>query len=173
MIMAKSMRAYMNKRTASTFKVQITSMVDMFVIILVFLLKSYSTSPVEVAPSKDMMLPMSASYDDPVDVIKMAVTKKGIFVENKKVADLDEKGNLAKGDLDTSDPQFIGALFKELDAQAQKTKNIAKVNDTVEFDGRVLLQADKDLPYALLQKVMYTSMLAGYAELKLAVNSRD
>ena len=169
--MAKGMRAYMNKRVPGTFKIQITSMVDMFVIILVFLLKSYTTSPVDITPTADMQLPASASYDDPVDVLKMAITKKGIFVENKLIASFDEKGDLAKAEIDTKDPQFIASLFKELDEQAQKTKDIAKQNETVAFDGRLLVQADKDLPYPLLQKIMYTSMLAGYAELKLAVAS--
>lgn len=167
------MRSYTgNRRVASTFKIQITSMVDMFVIILVFLLKSYSTSPVDISPSDDLHLPTSASYEDPVDVVKMAVTKKGIFVENKRIVEIDEKGNLLAGDIDSKDPQFIMALFKELDEQAQKTKDIAKVNETVEFDGRILMQADKELPYALLQKVMYTSMLAGYADMKFAVASK-
>ena len=53
--------------------------------------------------------------------------------------------------------------------QAKKTRDIASLNDTVEFDGKILMQADRDLPYAILQKVMYTSMLAGYADMKLAV----
>ena len=42
------MKKYMEKRLTSAFKIQITSMVDMFVIILVFLLKSYTTSPVNI-----------------------------------------------------------------------------------------------------------------------------
>jgi biopolymer transport protein ExbD len=170
--MAKGMRSYMNKRTASTFKVQITSMVDMFVIILVFLLKSYSTSPVEITQNEDIRLPASSSYEDPVDVVKMAVTKKGIFVEDQKIVDL-ENGDVLAEARDPKDPQFIMALFKALDEQAQKTKDIAKQNETVEFDGKILMQADRDLPYSLLQKVMYTSMLAGYADMKLAVASKD
>jgi biopolymer transport protein ExbD len=171
--MAKSMRAYMDKRVAATFKVQITSMVDMFVIILVFLLKSYTTSPVDIPPTADLRLPTSSSYDDPVDVVKMAVTKKGIFVDDKVVVEFGPDGRMPASVMDAKDPQFIQPLFKALDDQAQKTKDIAKKNETVEFDGRILVQADKDVQYALLQKVMYTSMLAGYADLKLAVASRD
>lgn len=167
---SSGMRQYMDRRVPSTFKIQITSMVDMFVIILVFLLKSYSTSPVNVVMNEELRLPASTSYTDPEDIVKLVVSKKGIFVEEKKVVDL-ENGQLTAADIDKVDPQFIRALFQELDETAKKTKDIAEKNDTVEFDGRVLMQADRDLPYALLQKVMYTSMLAGYAEMKLAVAS--
>lgn len=166
------MRSFMERRLPSSFKIQITSMVDMFVIILVFLIKSYSTSPINVAPTKDMTLPISTVESDPVDVVKLMVSKSGIFLEQKKVMDL-ENGTPMKQDLDSNDPLFLSALFKELDGKAKLAKDISKVNDTLEFDGKILMQADKDLPYSLLQKVMYTSMLAGYSDVKLAVVAKD
>lgn len=162
---------YMGKQP-STFKIQITSMVDMFVILLVFLLKSYSTSPVIITPGDDVRLPASTSTKDPTDSLKMIVSKAGIFVEDKKVIDFKE-GQLDAKDVDASDTQFIRALYTELDIQAQKSKAIAEVNETLEFDGRVIVQADRSLPYELLRKVMYTSMMAGYADVKIAVLAKD
>lgn len=156
----------------STFKIQITSMVDMFVILLVFLLKSYSTSPVNITPGDDVILPTSTSTKDPSDSLKMIVSKAGIFVEDKKIVDFKE-GQLEAKDVDASDTQFIRSLYTELDTQAQKSKAIAKVNETLEFDGRVIVQADRSLPYELLRKVMYTSMMAGYADVKIAVLTKD
>lgn len=161
------LRKYMDTR-GSAFKIQITSMVDMFVILLVFLLKSYSTSPVQISPSKSLSLPESSVQTDPVDVIKLVVSKNGIYVEDKRIVPL-TAGELGEDDKDKTDAQFIKRLFDELDSQAKKTRGIASINDTVEFDGKILMQADRDLPYAILQKVMYTSMLAGYADMKLAV----
>jgi biopolymer transport protein ExbD len=170
--MARGMKKYIDRRLPSTFKIQITSMVDMFVILLVFLLKSYSTSPVNITPSKNLTLPKSAATVDPQDVLKLVVSKEGVFVDDKSVL-MFEGGTLAKKDLDPNDASFITALFKELDEKAKNVKEITKLNELVEFDGRVLIQADKDMPYSLLQKVMYTSMLAGYANVKLAVASKD
>lgn len=166
----RGLRRYMDLR-GQAFKIQITSMVDMFVILLVFLLKSYSTSPVQITPNADLTLPESTATADPIDVIKLVVSKNGIFVEDRKILDLDG-GKLGTDDTDKTDGQFIRKLFEELDLQAKKTRSIANVNETVEFDGKILMQADRDLPYALLQKVMYTSMLAGYADMKLAVIGR-
>jgi biopolymer transport protein ExbD len=163
---------YMDKRSPSTFKIQITSMVDMFVILLVFLLKSYSTSPVNITPSDKLQLPISTSLKDPVDVLKLVVSKAGIFVDDKKVVDLKD-GQLAVQDVDAADTQFIRSLYTALDEQAKKSRQIASVNDEMEFDGKVIMQADRSLPYDILRKVMYTSMMAGYSDVKIAVVTKD
>ncbi|NJM09398.1 MAG: hypothetical protein HC883_00410 [Bdellovibrionaceae bacterium] len=143
-------------------------MVDMFVILLVFLLKTYSTSPVNITPKEGLKIPESNATVDPVDVVKLIVAQDGVFVEDKKVMDLD-KGRVPANLSDRNDPSFLRALFEALDERAKLAQSISKVNDSFEFDGKVLMQADRDLPYELLQKIMYTSMMAGYADVKLAV----
>ena len=162
------MSAYMERRSSGAFKIQITSMVDMFVILLVFLLKSYSTSPVNITPKAGMQIPASSALQDPVDVVKLIVSQNAVFVEDKKVMDLD-KGHVPTAGLDKNDPAFLKSLFDALDERAKLAKSISKVNDAFEFDGKVLLQADRELSYEVLQKIMYTSMMAGYADVKLAV----
>lgn len=162
------MARYMDRRTPSSFKIQITSMVDMFVILLVFLLKTYSTSPVNITPKDGLRIPESSATVDPVDVVKLVVSQDAVFVEEKKVMDL-EKGRVPASLADANDPSFLRGLFEALDERAKLAQTISKVNDSFEFDGKVLMQADRDLPYELLQKVMYTSMMAGYADVKLAV----
>jgi biopolymer transport protein ExbD len=160
--------AYMDRRSTGHFKIQITSMVDMFVILLVFLLKTYSTSPVNITPKQGMTLPGSSSLTEPIDVVKLIVSEDGVFVEDKKVMDL-EKGRMPASFVDSNDPEFMRPLYEALDAHAKHAKEISKVNDSFEFDGKVLMQADRGLNYEILQKVMYTSMMAGYADVKLAV----
>jgi len=75
--------------------------------------------------------------------------------------------------LDGSDANYIPELFKHLDAAARKTQDIAKVNSTITFEGKILVQADKDLAYDMLRKVMHTSAVAGYSDVKFAVLSND
>ena len=164
----RALAKYMDRRSPSTFKIQITSMVDMFVILLVFLLKTYSTSPVIITPKEGMSLPESSSLVDPVDVVKLMVSEDGVFVEDKKILDL-QKGRVPAGVADANDPSFLRPLFEALDERAKHAQEIAKSNDSFEFDGKVLLQADRNLSYDVLQNIMYTSMMAGYANVKLAV----
>lgn len=164
----RGMAKHMDRRSSAAFKIQITSMVDMFVILLVFLLKSYSTSPVNITPKEGMRIPVSSATTDPVDVVKLIVSQDAVFVEDKKIMDLN-KGHFMEGAIDKNDPAFVKSLFEALDERAKLAKSISKMNDSFEFDGKVLMQADRDLPYEILQKVMYTSMMAGYADVKLAV----
>ena len=168
----RGMKKYIDRRGSSSFKIQVTSMVDMFIILLVFLLKSFSTSPVNITPSDNLQLPQSTVSTDPVDVLKLVVSKAALFVEDEKVADLNNS-EFAPGQIDASDKEFIRPLYEALDKKAQQSKDLAKVNDTVEFDGKVFMQVDRDLPYSVLKKVMYTSMLAGYYDVKFAVISKD
>ena len=160
------------KKLPVNFKIQVTSMVDMFVILLVFLIKSYSTSPVQIAPNADIRLPSSVAEANPVDVLKLMVSKTGVFVEGQKVVDIVD-GQIDKKFLDSSDTNYIPGLFKHLDAEAKKTQDIGKVNSTITFEGKILVQADKDLAYDLLRKVMHTSAVAGYSDVKFAVIAND
>ncbi len=160
------------KKLPGSFKIQITSMVDMFVILLVFLIKSYSTDPVQITPSNDIRLPASVSNTSPVEILKVMVSQSGIFVEDVKVLDLVE-GKFNPQDIDKSDKNYIPLLFKHLDEQAKKTHDIAQINETVQFEGKVLVQADKHLEYEMLKKVMHTSAVAGYSDIKFAVIGPD
>ena len=53
------------RRGTVTDELNITSMMDMFTIILVFLLKSYSTEDSSVASSGDLELPISTTMVKP------------------------------------------------------------------------------------------------------------
>ncbi len=165
------MKKHLDRRSSSSFKIQITSLVDVFVIMLVFLLKSYSTNPVAISVSKDLTLPESSSIVDPKEIINLVVARAGIFVDSEKVLDLVD-GVINPKDVDPKDSSNIPGLFKVLDEHASKLRKIANVNETVEFDGNLLLQADRTVSYELLQKVMYTSTMAGYANVKIAVYSK-
>lgn len=171
--MGRIAKRYIDKRSPATFKLNITSMVDMFVMLLVFLLKSFDTSPVQITPSDGLRLPASTSTKEPVEALKVVVSKTGIFVDDRKVVEFTGESIVGEKDLDKADPNFIRTLYTELDKEAQKSKDIAKVNETVEFDGKVIMQADRTIPYSLLKKVMYTSMMAGYADLKMAVLTQE
>ncbi len=167
----RGMRRYSERRSPSAFKIQITSMVDMFVILLVFLLKSYSTSPVNITPKEGLSIPESTSTTDPIEVLNLVVSRDAVFVDDEKIVDLKD-GKLDAGDLDANDNQFVRKLYQALDQHAEKAKSISELNEEFVFDGKILLQADRDIGYDVLKRVMYTSMMAGYADVKLAVASK-
>lgn len=153
-------RRYEPRKSNSTFALNITSMTDMFTIMLVFLLQTYSTSDVEVIPETGIRLPSSNSTSNPVKGVKIAVTPNAIKIGDMAVAEMQNQEVAAK-DIDPKDPNFIPSLFNELNKLAQNT-------DKEELkEGRIMLQADANLPYQTLRKLMYTASMAGFPQLKL------
>ena len=170
--MGRMVNAMKKNNKKSTFVLQLTAMVDMFTIIIVFLLKSFSTSAVNITPQKGLTLPNSTSYTNPVEGVKLVVSKEGIYIEDNQVV-IFENGKLLASSTESQDPDFIKDLFTALDEQAEKSKEIAQQNEEHKFEGRLIMQADKGLAYGVLKKVMYTASMAGYADLKMATVSLE
>jgi biopolymer transport protein ExbD len=145
----------------TSFGLNITSMTDMFTIMLVFLLQTYSTSPVEIKPEKNLRLPSSTAEINPTQALQLSINTEGIIQNGKTLVKI-EKGVFAKETLDPNDSSFILPLFNELN----KISKEAKSDDVKE--GRILLQADRDLPYETIRKVLYTASMAGFPKVKLA-----
>lgn len=164
--MVRQARKWRNRDTQYTL--QLTAMVDMFTILLVFLLKSYTTSSVQMATVDNIHVPLSQSAVEPQEALRVHVSLKGVYVDDEKVLALQE-GKLPAGEVDAKDQKFVKRLFEELEKHAAKSKEIASANQTHEFRGDLILQADQNLDYGLLKKLMYTSMLAGYANIKLGL----
>jgi len=156
-----------NAKKAPSTALQLTAMVDMFTILIVFLLKSYDTSTLEVKNVDNLVLPASISAEAPEEALLMLVSQKGIFVGDKKVANIVD-GKVDKAFISKNDEDYIKPLFEELNIEAKKIEAIAKRNPAVKFEGQIFMQADKKLSYAILKKVLYTATMAGYGDLRLA-----
>ncbi|RYZ85834.1 MAG: biopolymer transporter ExbD [Proteobacteria bacterium] len=156
-------RRYTLPKKHGSFALNITSMTDMFTILLVFLLQSYSTSEVQLVPEADIRLPSSSTSTNAVNSIKLTLSKNRLRMEENKIADVKDLSFESK-DIDPNDANFILPLFAEL----EKISKDEKLKDTPSVkEGRILLQADSALPYSVLRKVMYTASMAGYPQLKL------
>ena len=139
-------------------------MVDMFTILLVFLLKSFASSPSHITPMKGLSLPTSNNTKSADQALKLIVSEAGIFIENQQVITFQNR-KLASEDLRKDDSDFITPLFKELEKRGKILDKIAKDEAVAR---KVLMQADASLSYGILKKVMYTTSLAGFPNLKLA-----
>ncbi len=146
----------------SSFLLNITSMTDMFTIMLVFLLQTYASSDIQIQPEKNLNLPTSKIDKNPLPAIQIYLSSDALKLDGHVLAQLD-KGEFKGSDTDANDPQFIQSLFDVLRKKA--------VNDPKEEkEGKVFLLADSSLPYTTLKKVMYTASMAGFPSLKLATN---
>src|SRR4051794_14405052 len=69
------------------FELQLTSMMDALVIIVIFLLKSYNASTNSFATAAGLQLPMSSSFESPKDSLQVIITPEAVTVENERILD--------------------------------------------------------------------------------------
>src|SRR3989338_11586444 len=87
-IRSRSSRKKINK----SFDLQLTSMLDILVIILVFLLKSYSTNTNNFTTPPELKAPYSSSQDLPPDSLHLVITPVFMSFEDKHLIDFPSNG---------------------------------------------------------------------------------
>ena len=151
-------RAARNARHGNALDMNLVSLIDVFTILIFFLL---SNSGVETLPAASVHLPESSAKKDPKQTLVVVVNATEITVEGRKVADVPPLVN-AKDDL-------IPGLKSELDLVSARP--VALAEDAAQAHS-VTIMGDKDIPYQLLRKVMYTAAIANFTNVSFAVNQK-
>jgi len=139
--------------------VDITSLLDILTILLVFLLKSYNASDLKLDLQKGLDMADSDAramtrYAPVVQVNKAAQ----VFLNNKEIGRLPASGQM---------PVLTEALKKaKAGIEADNKKKPANQQTNIEM---VNLVFDKEMDYAIVQRVMHDSALAGYSQFKFVV----
>ena len=155
-------RAERKNRNKTMVDMNLVSLIDVFTILIFFLLSSASGVELLSSP-KSVKLPVSTADKSPKETIVVVVSAEDILVEGRKVATVAE-AMATKGDL-------VEPLKAELDLlttnrQAIRAENQAQAK-------AVTIMGDKDIPYSLLRKVMYTSARANFSDVAVAVRRKD
>lgn len=147
----------------------LTSMMDMFTIILVFLLKTFSAEGQLISPSKHLTLPKSTIDQLPEVALDLVVSKQVILVNDDKV--------VLMSDVQGNRPGVVeNGIIKPLRERLQYFATQAKKMETdygVKFSGKVTIQGDRDLHYTELVKVMRTCGLSDYPNMRLVVYRKE
>lgn len=147
-----------HKRAGKGSAINLVSLMDIFTILVFFLLVNSSDG--EVLPTlKSVELPESVAEERPRETVVVMVTARDILVQGKVVADvaalLAERGG-------TSAP-----LQQALVDQHERLLRKDETGDPVRHEATIM--GDREIPYRLLKKVMATCTAAGYGRISLAV----
>lgn len=154
-------RAERKNRNQTMVDMNLVSLIDVFTILIFFLLSS--ASGVELLPSpKAVKLPESFAEKSPKETIVVVVNGSEIVVDGRKVASVPEV-MATQGDL-------IAPLKAELDLLANR--QVVRTENK-EQTKAITIMGDKDIPYTLLRKVMYTSARANFSDVSFAVRRKD
>lgn len=158
----------------------ITAMLDLMTIILVFLLKSMASSSASIPQSDDLTLPASVMSSEPSEEgVVIIISKTQILVgENPEpIVHLPSREQLAQSGVDArykrSGPNdlYIVPLANALTSARETDKRVraAKGLDTATSEG--IIVADATTPYRLLIEVLFTLGQSEFGKYHLMVIS--
>ncbi|MBX2808999.1 MAG: biopolymer transporter ExbD [Cellvibrionaceae bacterium] len=159
--MKKSLRAKRmakhHRRMGAAPKLNLVSLMDIFTILVFFLL--FNSSDVEVLSSdKRIQLPESVATQKPDTTLLIKVNNEDLFVGALAVAKV--------RDILLDDRPTISALEQELGHQAARRELTEREREK----GRaVTIMGDKNVPYRLLKKIMTTCAANGFRDISLSV----
>lgn len=173
--MRKSKKKF-NKKMAEA-DIDITSLLDILVILLVFLLKNYNPSDLKLEVAKDLSLAKSSSKELGVKTLILQVDKKNnVYINNEKATNILSEGNW-KGVLSTRLAKISEDTKREI-AQIKGEKQDGILNKELllkkeENAERVNIVLHEELPYETLDKVMQVAATSGYHKFSFIVQSQN
>lgn len=132
----------------------LTSMVDMFSLLVIFLLQTFSTSPELLVVSKGVELPHAATGAEIKDAPILSLSVDGVYLDQKLVGPTEE---LIK------DP---APLMEKLGTLRD---NWLKAHPGQKFGGELNLQAHRDLPSTYVSRFMGFLPSQHYSSIQLVV----
>lgn len=149
----------------------ITSLMDIITILLVFLIQSYNVTDLKLDIVSGVTLPDSFSKTYGSDAIIIQVNKnRQVYVDNKHIGTIN-------GDSENIPflNEVLGQYKKEkLISENNKNKREPASNDLEKNEKKISanLVFDKGLPYKVVRQIMNTTALAGFAEFKFIVQAK-
>jgi biopolymer transport protein ExbD len=166
----KAIRSYARKLAdpEDIKDLNITPMMDMMTIILVFLLKSFTSSATLVNLDQNLALPPSQTMLAPKQAVALTITKRIVLIDGEAICPI--TGGRVDPQLkrDGDNGYYITPIVDMLSKIATREKKIAELTGQ-KFDGELTIIADKTTPYRLLTEVLYSCGQAEYANYRLLV----
>jgi biopolymer transport protein ExbD len=153
-------------RRSGDLYLNVTAMVDMMMVLVIFLVMNFNASGEMLFLSKDIKMPQAEHGDTVTRVPIVSISNKNqLYFEGVILTDLNN--------IDVNDPNWrIAELEEKLVDNRQRAEAIGKREwATPEEDPTttVNVQADTGTDFKMLKRVLYTCEQAGYGRIRLAV----
>jgi biopolymer transport protein ExbD len=156
-MMKKSFLPLGNKK--EQMELQITSMADIFVIILVFLLKSYSVEGLPYEPSVPVSPPIAKGRVEKTDGLKVEISEKAVNLDGKGVSSMNGF-RFASNDVDANGANSLRRALARIRPNAVEGAKGPKL----------IVVADEGAPYETIKAVLASAASEGYLDIQLAVS---
>ncbi len=146
-------------RRSSNANLSLTSMIDFLIVVVVFLLMTFSASS-ETPPAKGLTLPQAENTLDMIDAPMVAINGSQILVDGSAAGNthaIEDNKRLSR----------IDELFNILKGKREVWKQLHPGKD---FPGVVVLQVDQEVPAVVVKSCFQTAAFAGYPNVSFMVN---
>lgn len=156
----------------------LTAMVDMFTVLVIFLLQNFSGEQQMLQLHKDIELPMAQSIKELKPAFVVTVSSKEILIDDTVVASTEEIIAQESWQIETLKVKLEESLAKSKADFETKLQN--RIRDVVQAARnepeedpnswrKVTIQADRNIDILTVKKVMFTVTEAGGGEINFAV----
>ncbi|MEM6730048.1 MAG: biopolymer transporter ExbD [Myxococcota bacterium] len=155
-------------RDAKEMSLNITSLMDVLTIVLIFLLVSFSSQEEEINPPDGFELPASDSERPPKLAVKVSIGATGVFVEDSEQPSV----TLRSGDFNPSDmnrDKLVEPLLRDLKKEKARLASQGTADEEGE-DEIIYFEAAKGTKYYVIERIMKTAAAAGFVKFRLAVS---
>lgn len=154
----RRMKRMGRSRTRRLPAMNLTSLMDVFTILVFFLLVNSSASEV-LEPPKKITLPDSIVETKPKETVVILVSEETVMVQGDVVARVEDIINTKQD-----------AILEISNKLEQVKKNVIGISTkTVAESREVTILSHKTVPFKVLRKVMSSCTFAGYEKISLAV----
>ena len=180
---SRRMKRMARSRKRKTSGMNLTSLMDVFTILVFFLLTNSASNEAIEAP-KVITLPDSVVESKPRETVTLMVTHDEVLIEAKpvmKTEDLYQSEELVVAAIQEAMVQEVGKAVTMAETELEEAKaalaeRAAAGEDVSEAMAELLAEppevnilADRTVPFAVLKKVMSSCTNAGYTRISLAV----
>jgi biopolymer transport protein ExbD len=141
-------------------QIALVPFIDFLITLVVFLLTSFSASGELLAQRPNLVMPEATNTRDLEIAPIIAIDPQVVTLDNNRVADTQSLA--ASAQLERIEP-----LVTQLE-NARRNWSVLHPRD--QFNGMVILQADRNVDFRVVKKVMFSAAQAGYTNVSFAVN---
>ena len=147
-----------HKRAGRPTGINLVSLMDIFTILVFFLLVNSSDG--EVLPTqRSVTLPESVAEEPPRMALVVMINETDIMIHGKVITSIEAILN--------ADSDAAGRLKTALQTELGKSRQQDKRGTPVRYEATIM--GDRDIPYKILKQVMASCTEAGFARISLAV----
>jgi len=151
----------MSRNRKKVSGLNLTSLMDVFTILVFFLLANSGSNEV-LTPPKGLMLPDSVVESKPRETVVITVNPEDVLVQGESV--------VKTAELIEDKALVIPEITDRLTVLGQSIIGIS--TKTIADSQEVTILADRTIPFNVLKKIMSTCTLSGYGKISLAVNQK-